>query len=185
MDALFVHVDDAKDVLSKEKLDAIRDYVRSKRNKMSTEERKKRLKRFEKNIKKALNKTKAEEPKGVDVTAGMGGRIVVSKLQKQYCCQACQNDPTHECSAEYCALAAIHDEMIVRNIPTERKLEDDWKRRYDIKVKRNFIKTHELGQIAKDGDKAKQGLQKSDASQIKPLSDKMKAMLVQQQQLRS
>ena len=107
MDALFVHVDDAKDVLSKEKLDAIRDYVRSKRNKMSTEERKKRLKRFEKNIKKALNKTKAEEPKGVDVTAGMGGRIVVSKLQKQYCCPACQNAPTHESSAEYCALTAF------------------------------------------------------------------------------
>ena len=41
----------------------------------------------------------------------------------------------------------------------------------------------ELGQIAQDGDKAKQGLQKNDASQIKPLSDKMKAMLVQQQQL--
>ena len=113
----------------------------------------------------------------------MGGRIVVSKLQVQYCCPECKKDPTHECSAEYCALAAIHDEIIVRNIPSDRKLEDDWKRRYNIKEKRNFIKTHELGQIAQDGDKAKQGLQQSDASKIKPLSVKMKAMLVQQQQL--
>ena len=79
LDALFDQVDDANNILSKEKLDAIHDYVRSKRNKMSTEERKKRLKRFEtNNIKKALNKTKAEEPKGVDVTAGMGGCIVCS-----------------------------------------------------------------------------------------------------------
>ena len=185
LDVLFEQVDDAKDNLSEEKLKAIRDYVRNKRNKMSSEERKKRLNRFGKNIKKAFKKTKSEEPAGVDVTAGMGGRVTVSKLQKKYCCQACLQDSNHECSVEHCALGAIHDEMIVRNIPSLYKLGDDWKSRYKIKDKRDFLKRHELGQVAQDGDKAKQGLKKSEMKDIKPLSDKMKAMLVQQEQLRS
>ena len=74
---------------------------------MSTEEGKKRMKCFERNIKKAINKTKSEELTGVEITAAMGRRVIVSKMQKHYRCPACEKDPTHECSAQYCALAAF------------------------------------------------------------------------------
>ena len=50
---------------------------------------------------------------------------------------------------------------------------------------RYYLKKHELGVIAQDGDKAKQGLDAGQIKEIKPQSDKMKAMLVQQERLRN
>lgn len=185
MEAFFEKVAEANGSLSADKLRAIKQHVFNKRNKMSDKERKNRIKRFEKNIKNVRTVTKSEEPAGIDLTATMGGTITVSKLQMQHSCDACRKNPDRECAEEHCAIAAIHDEIIIRNIPTLQKLKEGWKKKCNLQQKRHYLKKHELGVIAQDGDKAKQGLDAGQIKEIKPQSDKMKAMLVQQERLRN
>jgi len=172
----------AKRHLGDDTYGAIKKHVSNKKSKMSEEERKKRIQRFEKSIKMTRTEVKAEQSAGVDVTATMGGRVTLSLLQKQYTCASCKKDPDRDCTAEHCAMAAVHEEIRFRQIKMKNK---NWKKELTIQKKRDVLRKDELKLVAADGDKAKQGIKLDDIKDIKPQSDKMKAMLQHQEQLRA
>ena len=50
-------------------------------------------------------------------------------------CDACRNrkEPDRDCSEKHCAITAVNDEIIVRNIPTLYNLKEGWKKGCNFK----------------------------------------------------
>ena len=70
----------------------------------------------------------------------------------------------------------MHAEIAKRKI----KMKRGWKKKLNIKEKRNHLRDNELQKEAIDGDKIKGQIDRTHIRHIKPETDKMKAMLVRQ-----
>lgn len=69
--------------------------------KMSDADRKKKLKKFQENIKKTRTVVKAETAAGVDVTPAMDGGVLLRIITKKNSCSSCCKDPTRDCDTEH------------------------------------------------------------------------------------
>lgn len=141
----------ATNLLGKPKWNDIHNRVMNMASKTSAIDTKKRTAEFERNIKKARTTVKAEMPREVDVTAVMDGGVLLRLLTKKNSCGACCKDPTSECSAAICATSVVHAEIAKRKI----KMKRGWKKKLNIKEKRDHLRDNELQKEAIDGDKIK------------------------------
>jgi len=140
-----------------EKCREIFNQITGKKFKMSETDRKNKIKKFKENIKKKRTEVKAEMAAGVDMTPTMDGGVLLRILNKKNSCTACCKDPTRDCNTEHCAMAAVHAEISKRKM----KMRKGWKKTLGIKEKRHAIRDDELQNIALDGDKIKQGYDKT------------------------
>ena len=173
-------VNRARQVAGVEKCKEIYDRITGKKFKMSETDRKNKIQKFKENIKKKRTEVKAEMAAGVDVTPTMDGGVLLRILTKKNSCTACCKHPTRDCDTEHCAMAAVHAEISKR----EMKMRKGWKKTLEIKEKRHALRDDELQNIALDGDKIKQGYDKTQIRHIIPQSDKMEAMIQLQERLR-
>jgi hypothetical protein len=148
---------------------SIRNGLNTKSNKASTEQT---AAAFEKMRKSAVSNgkkpTAAEQKKGIDVPAEIGGAVLLQMIAH-----------THMGSAE-AANKILRAELEVRGIKYSDK---KWKA-MDWRDKKKVLKKHELSLLVTEKAKGQEGIKISDVNSVTPQSAELKEFLEQQKAIR-
>ena len=151
----FADVEQSRELFGQEELDRIKKDLSSSKAKQSELDRAEMMQLFDQGLELERNRNKAEQPRRMDITAFMGGGILLRILTKK--------NGTED---------VVNAEIKARNIAMSDRQQESW----NIAAKRTKLRKDEMKRMADNSGMALNGIRLSDVTYIKPISDEMKGL---------
>ena len=164
IDQFFADVEQSRELFGQEELDRIKKDLSSSKAKQSELDRAEMMQLFDDGLELERNRNKAEQPRRMDITAFMGGGILLRILTKK--------NGTED---------VVNAEIKARNIAMSDRQQESW----NIAAKRTKLRKDEMKRMADNSGMALNGIRLSDVTYIKPISDDMKGLFPLQESILS